>query len=180
MVDVSRLACRIRSDAESFEPEPRTEEERQMSELKRRSWGAIAVVVAVAITAAAGTATEAIKQRQKEMEGVKNEMMTLGAIAKKEQPFDAKVVHASAAKIDEHLAKSKALFPEGSAEGEVQTWAKSEIWTDRENFDKIMGSTREAAVEMQSVADAKAFMPALGKLGTGCKSCHEMYRAPKN
>lgn len=151
-----------------------------MSDSKLRIWGAIAVVVAVAVTATAMTATEAIKQRQHEMEGVKNGMMTLGAIAKKEQPFDAKVVHASGAKIDEHLAKTEALFPEGSAEGEAQTWAKAEIWTDRENFDKIMGSTRQAAVEMQAVADAKGFMPALGKLGTGCKSCHEMYRVPKN
>lgn len=150
-----------------------------MNRLKLRSLSAIGVALVVTVSAAAMTATEAIKQRQQEMEGVKNGMMALGAIAKKEQPFDAKVVHASAAKIDEHLAKSEAQFPEGSAEGEVQTWAKPEIWTDRENFDKMMGSTRQAAVEMQSVADAKAFMPALGKLGTGCKSCHEMYRAPK-
>ena len=32
---------------------------------------------------------------------------------------------------------------------------------------------------MQSVTDAKAFPPALGKLGTGCKSCHDLYRIPK-
>ena len=151
-----------------------------MIESKLRIWGAIAVAVAVTITAAAGTSTEAIKQRQKEMEGVKDGMMALAAIAKEEQPFDAEVVHASAAKIDGHLAKAEALFPEGSAEGEVQTWARPEIWTDRESFDKLMGSTRQAAVEMQAVTDAKAFPPALGKLGTGCKSCHNLYRAPKN
>jgi len=151
-----------------------------MNRMRLRALGTIGAALVVTVSAAAMTATEAIKRRQQEMEGVKDGMMTLGAIAKKEQPFDAKVVHASAAKIDEHLAKTEALFPEGSAEGEAQTWSKPEIWTDRENFDKIMGSTRQAAVEMQSVTDAKAFMPALGKLGTGCKSCHEMYRLPKN
>jgi cytochrome c556 len=29
------------------------------------------------------------------------------------------------------------------------------------------------------VTDAKDFPPALGKLGNGCKSCHDMYRLPK-
>ena len=150
-----------------------------MSGWKLRNWGATAVAVVVAITAAAATGTEAIKQRQKEMGGVRDGIMALGAIAKKEQPFDAEVVHASAAKIDEHLAKAEELFPEGTAEGEVQTWAKPEIWADRDNFDKIMVSTRQAAVDMQSVTEAKAFPPALGKLGTGCKSCHDLYRIPK-
>ncbi len=68
------------------------------------------------------TATEAIKQRQKEMQGVYGSMKTFAAIAKKEQPFDAEVVQ-DAAKMAEHLAKAEELFPEGSAEGEVETWA---------------------------------------------------------
>lgn len=143
-------------------------------------WSAIAVALVVTISAAAMTATEAIKDRQKAMEAVREGMMTLGAIAKKEQPFDAGVVQASGAKIADHLAKAAELFPEGSGEGEVQTWAKPEIWTDRENFDELLESTQQAAVDMQSVTEAEAFPPALGKLGTGCKSCHDLYRLPKN
>ena len=150
-----------------------------MSRMKLRISGAIAVAVVVTISAAAMTATEAIKQRQKAMEGVRDGMMSLGAIAKKEQPFDAAVVQASAAKIADHLAQAAELFPEGTDAGEVQTWAKPEIWTDREHFDEILESTRQAAVDMQSVTEAEAFPPALGKLGTGCKSCHDMYRLPK-
>ena len=42
-----------------------------------------------------------------------------------------------------------------------------------------MTSTHQAAVDLQSVTDAKDFPPALGKLGNGCKSCHDMYRLPK-
>ena len=150
-----------------------------MNGWKLRIWGAIAVTAVVTISAAATTGTEAIKQRQKEMEGVKNGMMTLGAIAKKEKPFDAEVVQASAAKISDHLAKATELFPEGSDTGEIQTWAKPEIWTDREQFDTIMKSAHQAAVDMQSVSEANAFPPALGKLGMGCKSCHDLYRLPK-
>lgn len=150
-----------------------------MSGKRYQIWGTIAVVLAITVTAAAMTATEAIKQRQKEMEGVRDGMMALGAIAKKEQPFDAGVVKDNAAKIAGHLAQAAELFPAGSDEGEVQTWAKSEIWTDREHFDELFQSTHQAAVDLQSVTEAEAFPPALGKLGYGCKSCHDLYRLPK-
>ncbi|MDX2436832.1 MAG: cytochrome c [Acidobacteriota bacterium] len=150
-----------------------------MNRKSLRIWGTIAVALAVTVSAAAITATEAIKQRQKEMEGVRDGLMTLGAIAKKEQPFDATVVKDNAAKIADHLALAAELFPEGSDKGEVQTWSKPEIWTDRQHFDEIFETTRQAALDMQSVTDAKAFPPALGKLGNGCKSCHDLYRLPK-
>ena len=143
------------------------------------TWCAIAPALVVTISAAAMTATDAIKQRQMAMEGVRDGIMTLGAIAKNEQPFDAEVVQASAAKIADHLAKAAELFPEGSDAGEVQTWAKSEIWTDRGHFDEILASTHQAAVDLQSVTESEAFPPALGKLGNGCKSCHDVYRLPK-
>jgi len=142
--------------------------------------GLAAVATVVAISAVAMTATEAIEQRQLEMKGVYESMKSFAAIARKEQPFDAEVVQASAASMADHLAKAAELFPEGSLEGEVQTWAKPEIWTDRERFDELMTSTHQAAVEMQSVTEVQAFMPALGKIGNGCKSCHEMYRLPKD
>ena len=142
--------------------------------------GAVAVAIAITISAGAMTATEAIKERQKEMGGVRDAMMTLAAIAKKEQPFDATVVSSSAAKMAGHLETAAKLFPEGSDTGDVQTWSKPEIWSDRAQFDKLMVSTHQAAVDMQSVTEAEAFGPALGKIGYGCKSCHDLYRLPKN
>jgi len=150
-----------------------------MSEMKRRISSTCLVVLVITVSAAAMTATDAIKQRQKEMEGVRDGMTILGSIAKQDKAFDAEVVSASAAKIAGHLAQAAELFPEGSDTGEVQTWAKPEIWTDRENFDKMMASTHQAAVDMQSVTEFEAFPPALGKLGNGCKSCHDLYRIPK-
>ena len=151
-----------------------------MKGLKYRIWSTIAMMLVVAVSAAAMTATEAVKQRQEEMEGIKNGMMTLGAIAKQEQPFDAEVVQATAATIADHLAKAAEMFPDGSAQGDVQTWAKPEIWADRGHFDEVFKSSHQAAVDLQSVTDAEAFRPALGKLGMGCKSCHDLYRLPKN
>lgn len=146
---------------------------------KLRIWSTVAVAVGFTISVAAATATDAIKQRQKAMEGVRDGILTLAAIAKKEKPFDADVVKVSAASIAEHLKQSAGMFPEGSDSGDVQTWAKPEIWTDRAQFDEILESSIQAAIDMQSVTEAEAFPPALGKLGNGCKSCHDLYRLPK-
>jgi cytochrome c556 len=151
-----------------------------MNGTKLRVWGVLAVAAVVAISATAMTGTEAIRQRQKEMEGVRDGIMVLSAIAKKEKPFDAEVVQASGAKIARHLEQAVGLFPEGSDTGDVQTWAKAEIWTDRGKFDEIFESSRQAAVDLQSVTEAQQFMPGLGKLGNTCKSCHDLYRLPKN
>ena len=140
----------------------------------------VVLAVVVTLSAAAMTATEAIEQRQEEMKGVYGAMKTFASIAKKEQPFDAEVVQAGAAKMADHLARAEDLFPEGSGAGDVQTWSKPEIWSDGSQFDELMKSTYEAAIEMQTVTDASAFPPALGKIGSGCKSCHNIYRMPKD
>jgi cytochrome c556 len=143
-------------------------------------FGAIAVALVAAVSVTAMTATEVIKERQEAMEQVRNGMMALGAIAKKQEPFDAAVVQANAVKIADNLELAAKLFPEGTDQGEVETWAKAEIWSDRAQFDELMQSAHQAAVELQSVTEADAFPAALGKLGNGCKSCHDLYRLPKN
>ena len=151
-----------------------------MKTMKLSTSAAVAFTIVVSISAAAMTATEAIKERQKEMEGVRDAMMTLAAIAKNEQPFDAEVVRTNAEKMAGHLAKTEKLFPEGSGEGDVKTWAKPEIWSDRGHFDELMQTTHQAMVDLQSVTEAEALRPALGKVGYGCKSCHDLYRLPKD
>jgi cytochrome c556 len=151
-----------------------------MRKLNLRVWSVMAVAVAITISAAAMTATEAIKERQKAMEGIRDAMKNLGAIAKKEQPFDAEVVAANAATIAGNMEKAVKLFPNGSEKGEVKTRAKSEIWNNREYFEELIEKSRLAAVELQSVTDPKGFPPALGKLGNTCKSCHDLYRLPEN
>ncbi len=141
---------------------------------------ALAVVAAVAsITLAAATGTKAIKERQQAMEDIGKAMKALGAIAKQQAPFDADVVKASAETIANRLDTAAGLFPDGSDTGDVETWAKAEIWSDHENFQKDLEAATAAAVAMQSVTDEAAFGPALGALGNGCKTCHDTYRRPK-
>lgn len=151
-----------------------------MKTMRLSTSAAIALTIVVSISAAAMTATESITLRIKEMNGVRDGMMTVAAIAKNEQPFDAEVVRINAEKMAGHLAKTEKLFSEGSGEGDVQTWAKPEIWSDRAHFDELMQTTHQAMVELQSVTEAEALRPALGKVGYGCKSCHDLYRLPKD
>jgi cytochrome c556 len=121
----------------------------------------------------------AIKARKETMEQVGKSIGALAAIAKKEAPFDAAVVKKNAENIANLLQESASMFPEGSDKGAAETWAKAEIWSDPDGFKKALKQGHAAAVEMAAVTDEAAFGPALGKLGNGCKSCHDKYRRPK-
>jgi len=140
----------------------------------------VAIIAMISIVMAGATETKAIKERHELMEEIKGSMTPLVSIAKKQNPFDAEVVQASGKAIADHLKKAANLFPEGSEQGDAETWAKAEIWSDRDNFDQSMKNSIDAAVAMQSVDSEAAFMPALGALGNSCKNCHDKYRRPKN
>ena len=139
-----------------------------------------ALVAAAALAAAQSpAATDAFKARHAAMEQVGDAMKSLGAIAKKQAPFDAAVVQKSATTIDEKLGEASKSFTPGSDKVE-KTRAKAEIWTNRADFDRLMGEARTAAGALAKVSDEAAYRPALGALGQSCKSCHDMYRAPEN
>ena len=140
---------------------------------------ALVATLAAATASMAGSSTDAIKDRQQAMKDVGGAMQTLGAIAKKEAPFEAGVVEQNAGVIADALKKAAALFPEGSAEGDVETWSMPEIWSDRADFDQKFEAAEVEAGALKSVSVESAFLPALGKLGNACKACHQTYRRPK-
>ena len=137
------------------------------------------LVVALSLGAAAAVviAADAYQERHMAMEAVGDAMKSLGAIAKKQAPFDAAVVKANATTIADHLKMAQGLFPAGSGGGESR--AKPEVWSDAAGFEKGMKDAQAAAVALQSVSDEAGFGPALGALGSTCKSCHDKYRLPK-
>jgi len=151
--------------------------------MRKKNLGAVVFFVAlvgVASVAVSGPeATAAIKARHEAMEEIGKSIGALAAIAKKEAPFEAAIVKENADRIAKLLEKSAGLFPEGSDKGDVETWAKAEIWSDPDGFKKSLEQCHAAAAEMASVTEEAAFGPALGKLGNGCKGCHDKYRRPK-
>jgi len=144
---------------------------------------ALAAVLLVALAGgsalSADPSTDAIEARQQAMKDVGAAMQNLAAIAKKEAPFDAGVVESNAATIAEGLKRAAGLFPEGSDQGEVETWAQPEVWSDPSDFGKKFEKAEAAAVALGSVTVESAFAPALGELGNTCKACHQTYRRPK-
>ena len=126
-----------------------------------------------------GSAAGPIEDRQALMKGIGKAMGAIVAMAKKESPFDAAVVNASASTISGNLEKAKDFFPDGSFAGPPETWAKPEISQDRAGFDQARMKAHEAAVAMAGVTEESQLGAALGALGEGCKGCHEKFRRPK-
>jgi cytochrome c556 len=145
--------------------------------LSKQAVASLVVALSVGGAAVAVIAADAFHDRHMAMEAVGDAMKPLGAIAKKQAPFDAAVVKANATTIADNLKKASALFPAGSGGGESR--AKAEIWTDAAGFEKGMKDAHAAAVALQSVSEEAAYGPALGALGSTCKSCHDKYRIPK-
>jgi cytochrome c556 len=144
---------------------------------------ALAAVLLAALVGGSALAvdpsTDAIEARQQAMKDVGAAMQNLAAIAKKQAPFDAGVVESNAATIAEGLKRAAGLFPEDSDQGEVETWAQPEVWSDPSDFAKKFEKAEAAALAMGSVTVESAFAPALGELGNTCKACHQTYRRPK-
>lgn len=139
------------------------------------------VVFSFAIGTAALAAAQAVdhlQARHDAMEAVGGAMKTLGGMARGQAPFDAAVVKKSATTIADKLAEAEKHFPAGSDAG--KTRAKAEIWTNRADFDRLMGESKKAATALAAVSDEAAYKAALGALGGSCKACHDMYRAPEH
>jgi cytochrome c556 len=151
-----------------------------MDKARHSRAAALVAVVALGWAGLATSGTDVIKDRQEAMEQVGDAMQGLAAIAKGETPFDAAVVKEKAVAIGDHLKKASTLFPEGSAEGDVETWAKAEVWSEPAEFAKRFEAAGAAAEALAAVTEESDFRPALGKLGGSCKSCHETYRRPKS
>ena len=96
--------------------------------LSKQVVASLVVALSVGGAAVAVIAADAFRDRHVAMEAVGDAMKPLGAIAKKQAPFDVAVVRASATTIADNLKKAAGLFPAGSGGGESQ--AKPEIWTD--------------------------------------------------
>lgn len=121
-----------------------------------------------------------IEDRQQLMKDNGAAIKALAQMAQGETPFDAAAAKKHAETLVNDFEKLKDLFPEGSDKGPPETWAKPEIWSDREGFEKVRLEAVEASKAATAVTEAGQLGGAVGAIGETCKSCHEKYRLPKS
>ena len=156
----------------------------------RKTLAIVGTALALALSAqqsfAAGEFDKPIKARKSLMQVYAFNLGLLGAMAKGEAPYDAKLAQAAA---DNLLAvanmKNSAMWPKGSdanAPGmKDKTRAKPEAWTEYPKVQEKSKALKDALTTMAAeagdgLAAVKANMAAVGK---GCKGCHELARVPK-
>ncbi len=128
-----------------------------------------------------------IEARQAFMKVYAFNLGLLGAMAKGEAEYDAKLAAAAANNL---LAAAKmdnsAMWPAGSdvdAEGlKGKTRAKPENWTTWPEASEKHQALTEALTAMAAEAGngLEAVQANMGAVGKGCKGCHESFRAPKD
>lgn len=119
----------------------------------------------------------AIEYRQDAYHMIKYHFGPMAAMVKGDKEFNAEEFAKNAEAV---AALSK--FPingfiEGSDMGDTE--AKSEIWTNMDDFKKKMETFQVEAASLAEVAkggDMAAIKPQFGKVGESCKACHKEYK----
>lgn len=140
----------------------------------------IAAAALVSVTAAGAFAGEAdIKYRQAIFKAVGGHMTAMATILKTDAG-DMKDISTHA---DGMVALAKiapTIFPEGSDAMAGKTGAKDNIWSEPDEFKKVLAAFQENAEKLAMAAksgDKGQIGAALGGLGkNGCKACHDNFR----
>ena len=144
-----------------------------------------AILASLAWTAQADKATEkVIKARQSFMQVYSFNIGLLGAMAKGEAEYDAKLATAAANNLVAAAQMNNgAMWPQGSGIDAYadKTSAKAEIWSSFPKVAERHAALTEAAVKLAAEAGngLDAVKANLGAVGKGCKGCHDDFRAPK-
>jgi cytochrome c556 len=87
-------------------------------------------------------------------------------------------VPAAASEIKSDAGKALALFPRGSTHPKSR--AKEEIWTNWDEFERLMKELEAKASDLAAAAANKGDVGAASKAMFGnCKSCHDDFRKPE-
>ena len=154
---------------------------------------AIATAIALCATSFIAVAADdfpfkkQIQARQSFMKVYAFNLGLLGAMAKGEADYDAKLASAAANNL---LAAAKmensAMWPAGSdagAEGlKDKTRAKPKIWSSFPEVGEKHQALTDALTAMTAEAGngLDAVRANMGAVGDGCKGCHEPFRVPKD
>lgn len=125
--------------------------------------------------------SDPITLRMTAMKQVGAAMGAMGAMAKGETEFDARVAELALRGVLAASVGYGGLFPEGTEEGHG-TEAGPAIWSDREGFEAKLAdlvSAAHAAVQAPP-QDLQAMQAAMGSVGGTCRACHTDYRVRRD
>jgi cytochrome c556 len=138
------------------------------------------LLVAPTALSAPPTPPQTVKYRHLVMEGLSAHMGAIGMVVKGESDRAGDVLgHATA--IAELSKTMGALFPEGTGPGAagVQTDAKAEVWTKKDEFAaavKKLETASVALVEAAKTNDPVKVKTAMGGVGQSCGGCHDTFK----
>ena len=107
-----------------------------------------------------------------------NNWVRLVPITQGKVPFDAKAVQLRASRANYMAHMISEGFPPESAEGKPSR-AKPEIWTNRAEFDQLMGNLQKSMAALEAAAKTGKLAkvtPAFNATRDACKACHDKYR----
>lgn len=122
-----------------------------------------------------------ISLRRVAMQQVGAGMGALGAMAKREIPFEPAVAALALRTMLAAASGYGMLFPEGTEEGGGSRAAPA-IWSDRAGFDAAWAkflSDLDTTVAAPPT-DLEALAATMGVVGANCRACHEDYRVERN
>lgn len=140
----------------------------------------LAGVALAGLTALAGAQNlDAIKARQDLLKEMGKATKPIGAMLKKEMPFDLAVVQTALKTHSANAKKLAALFPADSKTGN-DTEALPKIWEDKANFEAGFAKLdKDATAALAAITSEDTFRANMGGVLRNCQSCHETYRLKK-
>lgn len=146
-----------------------------------RALGATLLLLAVtAVQAQTATPAEkAIEYRQAVFKVVAGNFGPLAQSAQGKVELQPAAARQYAERLSEISQFARDAFPDISREG--KTRAKSEIWSERAEFDKLLKDLTDATKSLAGVtanaaAKPEEFKAAVGSVGNACKGCHDRFR----
>lgn len=141
---------------------------------------AVAAATFAALPAAAQFAKpeDAVKYRKGAYQVMAAHFGRIGAVVQGRSPYDAAAVQANADLVVTMSRLPFAGFVEGTSSSE-KGGPKTNIWSDRANFDAAARKMQEDVVKLQTAARSGSLdnvKTAFGAAAAACKACHDEYR----
>ncbi len=141
--------------------------------------GALAGVSA-ALAQANPAQQKAVEDRQALFKKIDEAFKPVGEMVKRKQPYDAKVVQDSAAKLKTLVPKIPDAFATDTHTlTGVKTKARENIWTNMPDFKQKADALLKSLDGLEAAGqagDEKALRPAFAAVGKACSNCHDNYK----